>query len=330
MMKHPLVTVIIPVYNSEKYIRKSVESVLKQTYANLQVVIVDDGSVDRSQEICRSIQDERIEIYSKANGGASSARNVGLQHRKGKYVLFVDSDDELKETAVEKLVSTAEKTSADCVYYEADNISAESNIKIKKDGLRQAIQYSVSDGNTLIEALLQNKNYHAVPFLYFANSALYDKGLRFEEGIMFEDEIFSFELLRMCQSVVPLKEVLYFRNVRSDSVMTSKGKEEFRFHSITVVFGKLYAQYAVGQDDNVLDQYLARIAMLWLDYYRQLSSASKRKVADKYDEMKTIVLENNGFNNKELMIRCRGEKLWLLYIAPNRITKRIKRKLKHG
>ena len=178
----------------------------------------------------------------------------------------------------------------------------------------------------MIELILEQKNYHAVPFLYFAKSSLYDKGLHFEEGIMFEDELFSFELLRMCEKIVCLKQKLYFRNVRSGSVMTSSGKEEFRFHSITVVFERLLEQFAKSKDDKVLNIYLSRIAMLWLDYYRQLSRQSRDEFSDIYSYLHSQILQNNGFGNKELVVRCHGEKLWMAYIAPNRVMKKLKRK----
>lgn len=325
-MDTPLVTIIVPVYNSEKYLEQCIQNLLNQTYHNLQIILVNDGSTDRSLDICKRTTDQRVEVYSKQNGGASSARNVGIAYRKGEYILFVDSDDYLKDNAVEMLVSTAVSNNADCVYYEADNDAENTSIKVKKDGLSHAIQYPTTDGNNLIELILEQKNYHAVPFLYFAKSSLYDKGLRFEEGIMFEDELFSFELLRSCGKVVCLKQKLYLRNVRSGSVMTSSGKEEFRFQSITVVFERLLEQFAKSKDDKVLNTYLSRIAMLWLDYYRQLSKQSREKFSDKYSYLRSRILQNDGFGNKELVVRCHGEKLWMAYIAPNRIMKKLKRK----
>lgn len=325
-MDTPLVTIIVPVYNSEKYLNRCIRNLLNQTYHNLQIILVNDGSTDCSLDVCRTIKDDRVEVYTKENGGASSARYLGLTHRKGEYVLFVDSDDYLKNNAVEILVSTVVSNSADCVYYEADNVAENTSIKVKKDGLSHAIQYPTTDGDSLIELILDQKNYHAVPFLYFAKSSLYDKGLRFEEGIMFEEELFSFELLRSCEKVVCLNQKLYFHNVRSGSVMTSSGKEEFRFQSITVVFKRLIEQFAKSKDDKILKSYLSRIAMLWLDYYRQLLKQSRGKFSDKYSYFCSQILKNDGFGNKELVVRCHGEKLWMAYIAPNRIIKKLKRK----
>ncbi len=223
------------------------------------------------------------------------------------------------------MVLVAEEKQADCVYFEAENISDSPDIKVKENGLRQAVQYLETDGSTLVKKLLDNKNYHAVPFLYFAKSDLYDRGLSFEEGIMFEDEIFSFELLRMCEKVVSLKEVLYYRNVREGSVMTSKGKEEYRIKSITAVLERLLEGYQNNKNDEVYKKYLARIALLWLGYYNNSTKQIKKQFSQKYAENRKSILNNKGFGNKEVVARCYGEAIWLMFIAPNRILKRIKR-----
>jgi len=326
-MSTPLVSVIIPIYNSELYLENCINNILKQTYKNLQIIIVNDGSTDKSLEICKKINDDRIEVYSKENGGASSARNYGLKYRKGKYILFVDSDDFLKENAIEELINIAEKEKADCVYYEADNFTNDEIISVKKNGLLHSCNYPVSDGNNLVKMILENKNYHAVPFLYFAKHSLYDNGLSFEEGIMFEDELFSFKLLRMCKKVVCLKKILYYRNVRPNSVMTSKGKELFRFHSISVVYEKLFDDLYENRFDPVYLSYISRIAMLWLDYSERLTKQQKQEVMQRYDRIKKQILNNKGFGCKELLVRCHGKYLWLAYIAPEKILKRLKRKL---
>ena len=91
----PLISIIIPVYNVEAYIAECIESVLNQSYRNLELILVDDGSQDNSAKICReySLNDSRIKFLQKENGGASDARNLGLENAKGEYVTFLDSDD---------------------------------------------------------------------------------------------------------------------------------------------------------------------------------------------------------------------------------------------
>ena len=92
----PLVSVIVPIYNVENYLKKCIDSILCQTYSNLEIILVNDGSTDNSLEICNSYKDDRIIILNKENGGLSSARNSGLEVMTGEYIFFLDSDDWMK------------------------------------------------------------------------------------------------------------------------------------------------------------------------------------------------------------------------------------------
>lgn len=99
----PLVSIIMPVYNKEKYVRKSIQSILDQTFTDFELIIVNDGSTDHSLEICESFHDSRITIISVTNGGVSKARNIGLDNAKGEYITFIDSDDYVDYLYLEKL-----------------------------------------------------------------------------------------------------------------------------------------------------------------------------------------------------------------------------------
>lgn len=94
-MDNELISIIVPVYNVEKYIAKCLDSLVNQTYLNIEILLIDDGSTDKSLSICKKYAavDSRIKLFSKENGGVSSARNLGLLHVQGEYVVFVDSDD---------------------------------------------------------------------------------------------------------------------------------------------------------------------------------------------------------------------------------------------
>lgn len=109
MKKFPDISVIIPVYNAEKTIIRCVKSICKQSYQNIEIILIDDGSSDKSYEICKklSYQDSRIHVYRQKNKGVSSARNNGINQAKGKYICFVDSDDWVSEDHLENLLSVA-------------------------------------------------------------------------------------------------------------------------------------------------------------------------------------------------------------------------------
>lgn len=119
-----LVSVIIPIYNKEKCLRKCITSVMKQTYSNLEIILVNDGSSDNSLEICSELGkcDDRIVIYDKENGGVSSARNRGLELAKGSYITFVDADDWIENNLIEDLLYEIKKSNADiaCGYFSYD------------------------------------------------------------------------------------------------------------------------------------------------------------------------------------------------------------------
>ena len=105
MICEPLISIIVPVYNVEKYLKKCLDSILSQTYKNFEVIIVNDGSPDNSQKIIDEYKkkDKRIIVLEKENGGLSSARNYGIEHANGKYISFVDADDYIEKDYVEKL-----------------------------------------------------------------------------------------------------------------------------------------------------------------------------------------------------------------------------------
>ena len=115
-MQRKLVSIIVPVYNAEKTIERSVESLLKQTYSELEIILVNDGSTDGSEAIIkRYLSDNRVKLINKPNGGASSARNVGLAKATGEYIQFTDIDDYIEDNMIFRLVETIEKKNASLV-----------------------------------------------------------------------------------------------------------------------------------------------------------------------------------------------------------------------
>ena len=116
-MKNPLITVIVPVCNVAKYLRRCLDSVISQTYQNLEIICVDDGSTDHSSEICEqyALKDERVKVFHQENQGVSAARNKGLDMVAGEYITFVDSDDYIQSDMLERLYSELSKSEASYV-----------------------------------------------------------------------------------------------------------------------------------------------------------------------------------------------------------------------
>ena len=325
MEQTKLISVIVPVYNVESYLRECVESVLGQSYPHFELLLVDDGSTDRSGEICDeyAAKDERVKVIHQKNGGASAARNTGLDVATGEYILFVDGDDTSAPDALETLLSLQKAEGADCIYFEADNFTDEPNTVVKANGFLQSTDYPPMPGEKLIPLLVRNKDYHAAPFVFFAPRATYDAGLRFEEGIMFEDELFSYRLLRSSKKVVCHRKKLYFRRVHAGSVMTSTGKESFRVHSIFTVFERLLADRN-EKKDPVLDLYLARIGLVLLGYWDALPKERRPEYQDRYNGILGGIRATKGYGSGELLARSYGRAVWTAYVLPNRACKKMK------
>ena len=118
-IKKGLVSIIIPIYNVEKYLNGCIESVVKQTYTNLEIILIDDGSPDNCPQICDewAKKDQRIKVIHKENGGQGIARNTGIENATGEFVCFLDSDDYLDLTTIEKAYALAKKECAEIVVY---------------------------------------------------------------------------------------------------------------------------------------------------------------------------------------------------------------------
>ena len=158
------VTIIVPVYNAEKYLEKCIKSLINQTYNNLEIILIDDGSLDKSWNICNNFakKDTRIKVYHKENGGVSSARNWGLSNSSGKYILFVDSDDWLEDNMIEILYREIEEQKVDvsiCNFFcndeKSQKINDKTNNKIISDDRKEKIKYLFEE--SLFGGYLWNK-----------------------------------------------------------------------------------------------------------------------------------------------------------------------------
>jgi len=219
------VSVIIPVYNAEKYIKECLDSIIKQTFQDIQVVIVDDGSVDKSSEIIENYlkKDRRIEFYKKKNGGQSSARNLGLKYSLGKYILFVDSDDFLDLHAIEKLFYQAEANGADIVYFDAEVIFEDINDYDKKkvEYYYRKIKYPTNSGKQMLCEMIHDDCFtDSACLMLLKKDFLHKNGLSFIEGMYYEDCLFSTTAMLKAEKVYHLNEKLYFYNIHNNSTMT--------------------------------------------------------------------------------------------------------------
>lgn len=218
--KPPLVSVIIPIYNAEKYISKAVDSVINQTYRNLEIVLVDDGSSDNCGNICDgyAVNDSRISVIHKKNGGVSSARNTGINAANGDWICFVDSDDWIEPSAIEKSLLSAIENNCEMCIFDFDIVNH--NSVVNKDSLKinGTAFTELSDTDLFLAyACALGSIWNII------TKAAVIKRLKFDESISFrEDEIFRWQLYGSIKSFCYIREVLYHYRANSLSAVNSQ------------------------------------------------------------------------------------------------------------
>lgn len=211
------VSIIIPVYNVEKYLGKCIDSVLKQTYKNLEVILVDDGSTDNSGKICDEIGKEHslIRVIHKENGGPSSARNMGIEVARGETIFFLDGDDYLSHDCIEKCVRTMIKTKSDISIIQMAYISEETNEEIKNNNNPKEELLTVSEA---IEASL-----YQIKFSCCAPAKMYKKAVisnvRFPVGKLSEDLATCHLFFCNAVRIAYLNEYGYYYRQHNNSIM---------------------------------------------------------------------------------------------------------------
>ncbi len=212
MSNNDLISVIIPVYNVEQYLNRCVDSVINQTYKNLEIILVDDGSTDNSGKICDeyALKDNRIMVVHKKNGGAGSARNAGLDIAKGEYIGFVDSDDYIEPDMYEFLYDLLLQNKADvscCNMFDYKDGSYIPSSNLQMDGFFNLEQM---DGFFNLEEVLCLKGGLYVWNKLFLRNSI--GNLRFNEKLKFgvEDLYFNFEILKKIKNIIFSKKAKYY------------------------------------------------------------------------------------------------------------------------
>ncbi|MBR2937025.1 MAG: glycosyltransferase [Oscillospiraceae bacterium] len=253
-----MISVIVPVYNAEKYLPKCIESILAQTYRELELILVNDGSTDGSGHICDAYQkkDHRVIVIHAENGGVSKARNIGMAHATAEYIAFVDADDYILQTMYEKLHSAI--TDKDIAFCRFAHIYPDRTILYEETNLKQLVKrpfdpkyvmvdrYSRDEGNRIV----CDKVYGCIWRQLFVRRIIEENGIRFKEGVKIaEDRLFLLEYLNHCNTAALVDEYLYQYRMENPN-------------SATAVFHKYRADLVQSQkklinyQNNLLDRNL--------------------------------------------------------------------------
>lgn len=221
-----LVSVIIPVYNVEKYLEKCIESIVCQDYPNLEIIIVNDGSTDKSGTIVDTYakKDERIKVISQPNSGLSAARNVGVSYSSGDYIMFVDGDDFISHDMVSRLLDVSRLSGADYVcsesknFIDGDDQKAEKLINSYRD---KKLEYELFETDEALIRMFYQKPSITGAYLKLYKNELVKK-IPFPEGRYYEDFATTYSFIRNAAKIAFIKEKHYAYRMRFDSIMNQQ------------------------------------------------------------------------------------------------------------
>lgn len=297
-----LISVIVPVYNVEKYIRGCIDSIIGQTYNNLEIIIVNDGSLDESGKICDEYlkKDNRIKVIHKENSGVSSARNIGIKNSTGKWIAFVDSDDWIEKNYFEELLKVAIENDAEVVLCGYNRITANKKEKIHNSG------QLINDNSRefLIKILNPQTGYGFCHMKLYKKSIikdnLFDTSLKVGEDALFNEKI-ALNITKACF----LEKSLYNYRINPNSVVR-KFDEEYAIKYLNSMKNNKNYLMQVYQDDNEIWQnyynFVAfHVLLIAVNYCYNLLNKGKKskkylKEVCKYKEFKEGI-EKSIYNN---------------------------------
>lgn len=215
-----MISIIVPVYNVEKYLKKCVNSIINQTYTDFELILVDDGSTDNSREICDEylLIDRRIKVFHKENGGLSSARNMGLKKAKGEFLTFIDSDDIINKKYLEIMMKTINDNQSDVIICNYERFSNEDEISdtSSKEKLNiinytgTAIMYCYFDNN------IDKARYVSSCWKLYKSSLFHN--IEFPIGRLFEDEFTIYKILLRANKITEIDTKLYYYRINYNGI----------------------------------------------------------------------------------------------------------------
>lgn len=292
-----LVSVVVPIYNVEDYLEKCIQSIQKQTYENLEIILVDDGATDRCGELCDEYAryDGRIRVVHKVNGGLSDARNAGIEIATGKYFVFIDSDDYIHPQMIELLYGSIKDQDAQIAVCGFQSVKEDEHVEQEK--LQDVTTVLIEKEEDRLEYFMEktygeftvawNKMYPAELF----------KEIRYPKGKIHEDEFTTYRLLEKVKRVAYIKEPLYYYVQRGSSIM-GEAFNERRLHRLDA--------YNIR-----LDYYWQQKKYVWYEkilfLYRIFLNRYTKEVMDRLD-MDKHILDSYQRNYRQNVLKA----LWIL------------------
>ena len=310
-----LVSIIVPIYNTEGYVNKCVDSLINQTYQNLEIILVDDGSTDSSLSICKEYQekDNRVKVFHKENGGVSSARNFGIKNATGKYLCFCDSDDYYSNEAIHVMSNAIDEVSADLYCFGRYGGAFENKIISKKENPHGLLQYLTSIGSyNCYSKLLKTSIIKEFNIIFDESFAISEDTLWLREYILHSDSIClkTDTVYYMCEregSLTRTKKKVYpkfayyferklevLKQIVEELLLSEEEKENFlcerTIHGIKISCIQYISSCSNKSETCKYIDYTLKLLKPWLN----LEKVQNEKLNDWYQKNKKYIVEGNS------------------------------------
>lgn len=314
------VSIIVPVYNSEEYLEKCLESLVNQTLKNIEIIVIDDCSTDKSKEIinnyCKEYYGKVSGIFLEKNNMQGFARNIGLEHSTGEYVLFVDSDDYIDINACEILYDRAKEENYDIVCFDIIEVRKDKKY-IKK--LAYDSSFSGRIDSKKREFLLDSKGYFSTRM--YKKEMLISKNIKFPEGIHYEDSAFNTITLLYAENIAKVDKGLYFYFIREGSSSNCYNEERLydRITTVEYMFKQVKERGIYIENKNIIDKKYLKMTVgnihLCLDMFNKPNLKKLEEIS--------MNLKKNIINYENLDEYRNLDKISKLYLKINTISPKL-------
>lgn len=309
-MKKVIISVIIPVYNSECFLQECIDSVLNQSVSDFEILLIDDGSTDCSGELCDyySKQDSRIRVFHKENGGQSSARNLALSYVRGEYVFFLDSDDKIASEAFSILLKKMSIYKVDILAYSFDFMDEKSN---PVGGYKFSYEHNKVYPSDVF--LKKNTILGAMCMYFYRADFLRQNHLRMLEGVFREDEDFVIRAIALSKTIVSISDKLYIYRINNTSTTRNRNIEhKIKLIGDTIeIIASLQGFMKECSNENAILGIKRKIESLKVSVYKEILRYYRKMSCDARRQMFKRMLE---FNIYPFQVEAHGLKYYLFSV----------------
>jgi len=280
------ISVIVPVYNVEQYLERCAESIINQTYKNVEIILVDDGSTDNSGKLCDELakKDERIKVIHKENGGVSEARNIGIDSATGEYVIFIDSDDYINEEMLSELYSQIKKENADVSVCGVMNVYENNHTP----QARNINEYLILNNEEFLREYLKGERVPGGIWNKLIKASI-AKTIKFPVGRIYEDAYYHYELIKLAKRYVVTTKPLYNYYHREGSL--TEGCYKKRDLSCIDIYTKFY-DYALNNALSTKEEAFFRLSYSYFVILDKMLLQDDYKKIEDYDEIVGFLKKN--------------------------------------